>query len=184
VPTEYFIDWSEEAVAAMKTTTSNRQGGKIAARFQNAEHYFKQGITFSYTGYYAPSFRLSSGGVFDVGGSSCFDLQLPLYPLLAILASKLMKYIAKNYINHTVNFQVDDFKALPLPREIEPAISAQLEALVAQIVSKQKSYPRYPYHNKEQLEIETSVNEIFGLTEQESSKVDDWYFTRYAKLVR
>lgn len=182
VPTEYFIDWSEEAVAAMKTTVSDRQGGKIAARFQNAEHYFKQGITFSYTGYYAPSFRLSSGGVFDVGGSSCFDLQLPLYPLLAILASKLMKYLAKNFINHTVNFQVDDFKALPLPRELNPSIAAKLEAVVLQIVQRQTIDPRHPYYRLEQPIIDGLVNQLYKLSKDDVAEVNSWYTERYRKL--
>lgn len=182
VPTEYFIDWSRESVERMKTATSKRQGGKIASRFQSSAQYFKQGITFSYTGFYAPCFRLSSGGVFDVGGSSCFDLQLPLYPVLAILASKLLKYIAKNYINHTVNFQVDDFKALPLPRQLDPETSSQLEKLVAQIIEKQKIDSRYPYHRNEQVEIDTLIYDIFELTERDVIDVELWYARRYPKL--
>lgn len=182
VPTEYFIDWSEESVAAMKTTTSARQRGKIAARFQNADCYFKQGITFSYTGYYAPSFRLSSGGVFDVGGSSCFDLQLPLYPVLAILASKLMKYIAKNYINHTVNFQVDDFKALPLPGEIDEHIAAELDRLVTTIVERQKGEPKYRYSVAEQREIDRIVFALFNISEIEVLDINRWYEEAYPRL--
>jgi hypothetical protein len=182
VPTEYFIDWSETAVERMKTATSARQRGKIAARFQNSQQYFKRGITFSYTGFYAPCFRLSSGGVFDVGGSSCFDLQLPLYPTLAILASKLLKYVGRNFINHTVNFQVDDFKALPLPRDPDPAISAQLDALVSQIVAKQKADPRYPYHRHEQIAIDRLVYRLFELTEEDIREVERWYGRRYGRL--
>ncbi len=182
VPTEYFIDWSRESVARMKTATSKRQGGKIASRFQSSAQYFKQGITFSYTGYYAPCFRLSSGGVFDVGGSSCFDLQLPLYPALAILASKLLKYIAKNYINHTVNFQVDDFKALPLPRNIDSATSSELERLVSQTVEKQKFDSKYPYYRNEQVEIDEIVYQVYGLRDADVAVVRAWYSKRYSKL--
>lgn len=182
VPTEYFIDWSQSAVERMKTATSARQRGKIASRFQNSEQYFKRGITFSYTGFYSPCFRLSSGGVFDVGGSSCFDLQLPLYPTLAMLASKLLKYVGRNFINHTVNFQVDDFKALPLPRELAPATSTQLEALVAKIVAKQKIEPRYPYHRHEQIEIDRLVYQAFELTEEDIREVAGWYGQRYGRL--
>lgn len=182
VPTEYFIDWSKASVERMKTATSTRQRGKIAARFQNSGQYFRRGITFSYTGFYAPCFRLSSGGVFDVGGSSCFDLKLPLYPALAILTSKLMKYIAKNYINHTVNFQVDDFKALPLPREIEARVAARLGALVSRIVEQQTIDSRYPYHLHEQVEIESTVYGVFGLVEADIQEVEGWYQRRYRRL--
>ena len=182
VPTEYFIDWSRESVARMKTATSSRQGGKIASRFQSSAQYFKQGITFSYTGFYAPCFRLSSGGVFDVGGSSCFDLQLPLYPVLAILASKLLKYIAKNYINHTVNFQVDDFKALPLPRQIDADMIDRLSELVGSIVNRQEVNPQYPYAAGEQLTVDALVYRLFGLSDAEIREVESWYARRYARL--
>jgi methylase of polypeptide subunit release factors len=182
VPTEYCIDWSQSAVRRMKTTRSDRQGGKVAARFQNSAYYFRRGLTFSYTGYYAPCFRLSSGGVFDVGGSSCFDIRLPLYPTLAILASKVVKYFARNFIDHTVNFQVDEFKALPVPREIDPGISARLEALVTQIVERQHSDPRYPYHLHEQIEIDRLVYQLFELTENDIREVEGWWGRRYARL--
>ncbi len=182
VPTEYFIDWSQSAVRRMKTARSNRQGGKVAARFQNSDYYFKRGLTFSYTGYYAPCFRLSSGGVFDVGGSSCFDLQLPLYPTLAILASKVVKYFARNFIDHTVNFQVDEFKALPIPRAIDPGISARLETPVTKIVDKQHANPRYPYHLHEQIEIDRLVYQLFDLTNDDICEVESWWERRYARL--
>jgi hypothetical protein len=182
VPTEYFIDWSKPAVQRMKTARSARRRGKLAGRFQNSAYYFKRGLTFSYTGYYAPCFRLSSGGVFDVGGSSCFDIQLPLYPTLAILASKVVKYFARNFIDHTVNFQVGEFKALPVPRAIDPGISARLETLVTQIVENQHSDPRYPYHLHEQIEIDRLVYQLFDLTDEDVREVESWYGRRYARL--
>ncbi|MBI5265731.1 MAG: N-6 DNA methylase [candidate division Zixibacteria bacterium] len=182
VPTGYFIDWSQSAVRRMKTTRSSRQRGKVAARFQNSGYYFRRGLTFSYTGYYAPCFRLSSGGVFDVGGSSCFDIHLPLYPTLAILASKVVKYIARNFIDHTVNFQVDEFKALPVPRVIDPDISARLETLVAQIVEKQRANPRYLYHLHEQVEIDRLVYQLFELTEKDVREVEGWWVRRYGRM--
>ena len=59
VPTDYFIDWSEWAVRRIKTLTTrerNRARGQtggsdsIASRFQNADSYFTDGITFSSAG--------------------------------------------------------------------------------------------------------------------------------------
>ena len=123
VPTNYFIDWSEWAVNRMKTLTlreKNRAYGKsggndkLTSRFQNTQFYFQRGITFSYTGFYAPNFRASSGAIFDVGGSSCFDFGFQAEEMLPLLANKIVRHAAKAYIDQTVNYQVDEFKELPV----------------------------------------------------------------------
>ena len=68
VPTGYFIDWSRTSVRRLETHTSDKQDGRIAARFQNREYYFREGITFSPTGVYSPTFRLGCKAIFGNKG--------------------------------------------------------------------------------------------------------------------
>ena len=63
-PVDFYVDWSEQAISAMKKMKGSR--------FQNAQYYFKKGISFSTTGIYCPTFRLSHGGVFDQKSSNIF----------------------------------------------------------------------------------------------------------------
>lgn len=179
VPTNYFIDWSQEAVRRMKNKTSEKQGGKIASRFQNKESYFKKGLTYSDTGYYAPTFRFNSIGVFDVMGMSIF-CQLNEFMLVAVLAGKFCKYNIKNFINHTVHTQVDGLK--PIPLFIED--NKRIEKLVSEIIEKQKENPRYDYMSNEQKEIDKLVYEMYGLNNEDVSEVEKWYARRYPKLAR
>ncbi|HWP31315.1 MAG TPA: N-6 DNA methylase [Fimbriimonadales bacterium] len=197
VPTGYFIDWSRDAVHRLRTATvadvKRRKGEKIkpgdeeriASRFQNSEFYFRKGITFSYTGFYAPNFRLSSGAVFDVGGSSCFwDSNVAPEFLLALLASCINKFVAKNFVDHTVNFQVDEFKELLVNLNIEDSNKHRLITLVASIMAQQRKVPNYPYHLHEQREIDALVYEMYGLDEHDIREVTLWYCRRYPALAK
>lgn len=190
VPTDYFIDWSEWAVNRMKTLTlreKNRAYGKaggndkLTSRFQNTQFYFQRGITFSYTGFYAPNFRSSSGAVFDVGGSSCFDFGFRTDELLPLLANKVVRYAAKNFIDQTVNFQVDEFKELPVVIA-DDSIVQLLAQLTTSIIAQQKRIPRYDYASNEQVEIDRLVYAAYGLNEADIREVEDWYARRYPKL--
>ncbi|MEI7894857.1 MAG: hypothetical protein WCI05_17300, partial [Myxococcales bacterium] len=118
--------------------------------------YFQRGITFSYTGFYAPNFRSSSGAIFDVGGSSCFDFGYTTDELLPLMANKVVRFAAKNFIDQTVNFQVDEFKDLPLI-VVDRKTSQDLSHLTNTIICKQKDSPRYDYASNEQLEIDRLV---------------------------
>jgi len=68
VPTQYFIDWSKDAVQSLQSSP--------AARFQNSGSYFSEGLTFSRTGVYAPTYRLNSSSVFDTEGSAIISDEL------------------------------------------------------------------------------------------------------------
>lgn len=190
VPTNYFIDLSESAIRRMRTLTlreknrlSGKKGGndKLTSRFQNTEFYFQQGITFSYTGVYAPNFKASSGAVFDVGGSSCFDFGFATEELLPLLANKVVRHFAKACIDHTVNFQVDEFKEIPVVVTDLNRI-AELAGLARVIIEKQQSNPRYDYATNEQLEIDRLIYEAYGLNKEDIREVETWYARRYPKL--
>jgi hypothetical protein len=128
VPTRYFIDWSEEAVRRLLTATvadvKRRKGEahriapgderRVASRFQNSEYYFREGLTFSPTGFYAPTYRLISSAPFDKEGSGVFSTCARPAFLLGILCSLLSRYLNKQFVNHTVHAMQGDISELPI----------------------------------------------------------------------
>ncbi len=181
VPTDYYIDWSQASLHRLKTKTSDKAGGNIASRFQNSDYYFKQRISFSDTGYYAPTFRLGGRGIFDVMGMSVFVDNMNTNYALSILTSKLTRYLIKNYINHSVHTQVEGLKQIPILREDSDKATI-LIALVDSIIIKQKQEPYYPYHLNEQKEIDTLICSIYGLNDEDIREIELWYCRRYPKL--
>lgn len=188
VPTDYFIDWSEWATQRMKTLTlreKNRLNGKgggndkLTSRFQNSEFYFRQGITFSDTGFYAPTFRISGGAVFDVMGMTLFGDFEP-FETCAQLSSKLTRFLIKNFVNASVHTQVEGLKPIPIPSVNRSSDSLRAQAKA--IVEKQRSNPRYDYASNEQVEIDRLVYAAYGLNEADIREVEDWYTRRYPKL--
>ena len=182
VPTGYFIDWSKVSVKRLLTQTSEKQAGRIAARFQNREYYFREGITFSPTGIYSPTFRLGCGAIFGNKGSTIFFDNEDTVVFLGILTSKVARYLLKSYLSHTVETGEEVLLNLTLPQlssEAEKAISK----LVTAIIKKQKADQRYPYHLHEQREIETLVYQLYGLTnESDIREIEFWYCRRYPRL--
>ena len=197
VPTNYFIDWSELAVSKMKSYTiadkmRDKNSNKpikphfettCCAVFRNTDTYFKNSITFSDTGVYAPTFRVSSGTLYDVMGMSIFletGNEGSELILLGIMASKLIRYRIKNYINHTVHTQVEGIKSINILLNYDSLKS--IERLVAQIIHKQKTTPRYDYASNEQVQIDRLIYEAYSLNENDICEVENWYCRRYSKL--
>jgi hypothetical protein len=182
VPTPYFIDWSEKAVKRLKIW--KRPGtSKIASRFQNKEFYFKEGITFSHTGQYSPTFRMGASGPFDVAGSSLFlNQDQKLKKFVGIIGSKICKYFLKAFINHSVNMSEDPIKQMPIVFNISEDYRQKLTNLVSSIIHHQKQNPCYDYMTNEQVEIDKLVYEMYNLNEEDIKEVENWYFRRYPKL--
>lgn len=193
VPTDFFIDWSEQAVHRMQTltirerdrangvSTRSQTPNKVCSRFQNSSSYFKKGVSFSWTGKYSPTFRIGEGGPFDHGASSAFfSDDLSAEYVTGVLASKLERYLMRTMINHTVNFGVDDVKDIIFPKET----IASLEELVISIISAQKKDRYYDYASHEQIQIDKLVYEAFGLNEGDIEEVENWYIRRYPKLAK
>ena len=83
---------------------------KICSRFQNSEFYFRKGMTWSLGGFYSPTFRFSGLGVFDVMGSrTIIKNEKNLIQISAVISSKLAKFFMKNYLDHTIILQIDEF---------------------------------------------------------------------------
>ncbi len=195
VPTGYFIDWSKNAVNRLETATiadvKRRKGeiGKIkasdettkAAVIRSPLKYFKEGVTFSRTGVYAPTFRLNCSSVFDTEGSAIFSENITSRSLLGLLISLLFRYKIKGFIDHTVHAQVDDLKEVMI-LELPEAKENQLLSLVEKIIENQKLDLEYPYHLHEQKEIDALVYELYGLTAEQIREIEIWYCRRYQRL--
>ena len=177
VPTDYYIDWSSQSVKELKKR-SKRESGNNKATIRNSEYWFRQGLTFSLTGQYAPTIRFSAGGMFDNNGSIIFSSEDLILQHIALLASKVGKYIFKNFIDHTVHAHVDDFKKFPVfIDKIE-----HIDFLVNSIVEKQKADSRYDYVCNEQVELNNIIEKIYCLSHEDIEEIDNWYFRRYLKL--
>jgi len=194
VPTGYFIDWSRAAILRLRTATiadvKRRKGEQErirpsdeatrAAVIRNPQFYFRPGITFSRTGIYAPTYRLSCSSAFDTEGSViCSDVLEPK-PMLGLLSSHLARFLIKTMIDHTVHAQVEDVKLIPLPRDFTRG--ADLASKVESIVGKQKLDSTYSYHFHEQREIDALIYELYGLEEHDIREVTLWYCRRYRTL--
>jgi Txe/YoeB family toxin of Txe-Axe toxin-antitoxin module len=123
--------------------------------------------------------RLNSTAVFDVGGSSIFPI-VNEFQILGNFACKITKYIGKNWIDHTVNFQVDEVKEIPF----FVSENQKIVSLVSRIIEKQKQNPRYDYMSNEQKEIDKLVYEMYGLNKDDIREVETWYARRYPKLAK
>jgi hypothetical protein len=193
VPTDYFIDWSERAVDRLRTLTiADRirvydEGKRIRPHYEsttcavlrNTDYYFRTGISYSRTGQYCPTFRLGASGIFDTEGCAVFS-DVRTAKLLAVLPSRLCRFLFKNFIDHTVHLQVEDVKKIPLRLES----MSRLCRLVEEIVEAQRQEPRYDYMTQEQVQINSLIYELYNLTDEDIAEVENWFWRRYPKLAR
>jgi hypothetical protein len=184
IPVSYYIDWSQSAVIRMKTLTIKQRDGKgdnrICSRFQNKEYYFMEGISFSWAGIYCPTYRQNLMGPFDHGSSNIFCNTLDIAFLLAVLASKVNRFLSRVIINHSINFGIDDTKEIPVLFDQ----NQEVINLVNQLIDKQKNITRYDYANNEQKEIDQVIYSLYGLDTSDIEEVETWYTRRYPKLAR
>lgn len=171
--TSIVIDWSNSAVSSMRM-----EGHSDLA---NAEFRFldlSRQISFSFAGVYAPTFRLSVAPVFQNAAPRIFLRPSDnINGWLGFLNSKLARYLMKSFVNHTVNFGVDDIKDLPCLTDF-----AFLAEKVESIIQHQKENPDYSYNVNEQIDIDKLVYEAYGLNEEDITEVETWYARRYPNL--
>jgi len=193
VPTNYFIDWSSDAVSRLKNykiadRIRDRNENKIikdsylitnAAVLRNIEDSFTESISSSRVGEYSPTFRAAEDSLFDSGCSNIFTEYYKRNVLLGYLCSKLFRYIFILNINHTVNSQSEDINDM-----VAPTILKGLEKSVKSIILKQKTKPRYNFFLKEQKEIDNCIYSMFGLNKADINEVETWFARRYPKLAK
>lgn len=171
---KFCIDWSEKAVKNIYAL-----GG-----MRNPHHQFKEGISFSWTGFYAPTFRINSGCVFDQSSSCIFQDMYQVGFLLGLLTSKVLKYLVKNYADHTVNSTASVIEKMIAIYKFDKKLANKIIKLVEEIISNQKQNPKYDYMTNEQIEIDKLVYQMYNLNEEDIYEVENWYFRRYPKLAK
>lgn len=172
-PSDVFIDWSSSSVTSMKNESHSDLANK-EFRFVN----LSEQLSFSTTGQYAPTFRISVGMIFLNKASRIFlSNTTNNISWLGLLNSKLFKYFTKNFSNHSVEFGVEDLKSI-IFIDCLPII----EHLAKQIVENQKNNPLYDYASNEQIEIDKLVYQAYGLNADDVQEVENWYARRYPKL--
>ena len=194
VPTDFFIDWSEESVQRMKSLTiaermlkEGKSKNSIkkhyyhtnAAIFRNMNSWFREGITSSSKGEYSPTFRLMDIGLFDKQTSAIFPKFGERLSLLGLLSSKFFRFSVRNFLQNTVSIEADALKLALIPLHI---YNTNLTDLVNSIVKKQKKDLLYDFMTNEQVEIDKIVYEMYNLNEQDIHEVETWFFRRYPTL--
>lgn len=167
---QYWINWSARAVKSMKNSDE--------ARFQNSQYYFKKGITFSISGQYSPTFRLSHGGVFDVKGSCLFPKNDKYtHYLLGILCSNLIRYFSKVFIYNSIDMQVGAVKRIPIAVPTEAELEDISNVTLEIIENIKKDNIKKIIELKESLEIK--IHAIYKLDQGLSDEINDWFNRRY-----
>jgi hypothetical protein len=146
--------------------------------FRNPQFYFREGVSFSNTGIYSPTFRLSHGGVFDQTGSCIFSEVLSARALLGLLASSLMRYFVKSFINHGVHAQLDDLPVVLLTADE----ANQLENATTKIVNALEADADFDYTSL-LADLDQLVFTIYRIDEDERSEISTWFRRHYPKLV-
>ena len=188
-PSDYYIDWSENSVMRIKALTSKQRnkyygqtGGnnKICSRFQNSEYYFKNGISFSDSGVYSPTYRISIGHLFDQKGSLIIPhSEDQIDHILGIVTSKINLYLLKNFCNHSISSHVDSIKLNLIPQN-----KINITNIVQEIVRKQKINLNYDYMTNEKIELDKKVYEMYNLNKEDIQEVESWYYRKYPKLAK
>jgi type II restriction/modification system DNA methylase subunit YeeA len=107
---DYLVNWEDDG--------KEISDFKPRSVLRNPSYYFKEGITWSDITTRAFGSRFTPhGSLFDVKGSSGFTENIPLYPILALMNSKLINaYMLA--LNPTVTFQVGDISRIPFKNDI------------------------------------------------------------------
>lgn len=174
---QYYIRWDEKSRAQLDERKSWPQN---QATLRNSGYWFKTGLTFSLTGFYAPTIRLKGVSMFDNKSSGIFS-ELDNSELTVHLCSKIQKFIMKNYLMHTVDTQVGVFDDTTIVVKLHSE-KVCLE-LVNSIIKNQRIEEQYDYHSHEQLSLDFLVYHSYGLNWNDVREVENWYARRYPKLV-
>ena len=122
---DVLIDWS--------TAAREHYRRDHIARLIPEYLWYKAGVTWSFIATKEIGFRyLQAGGTFDVGGSSLFfPDECDILPTLALLNSLVSTTLLK-FLNPTVNLQVENIRAIPLPLN-GPSAAAALATTAVEI---------------------------------------------------
>ncbi len=166
LPTPYFIDWSAENVTALKNDTR--------ARFQGYTFYFREGFCWNNNlneNYLSIKCRLKSNGVHDVASMSMFTLShnIPEYYMVTLINSKMLGLIYRNFINNTVNVQINDIKVFPMPVPNSQQLTTCNQLFEEAVLIQRQFFAEkinILERNKKMIDLQVKVDDfVFGLYE-------------------
>lgn len=186
---QYCINWASDALE-VKTLAVIRNSGKHWSRYiQNLDYCFREGITWSlictrgFGARWAPS-----GFVFDVAGMACFPENSEVHRLLAVLNSRIAKFIL-GAVNPTINYQAGDIGRLPLPPDASFAADNLIEEcidlarqgsredettydFVAPLRKTEDRTARQERLHALETEIDAEVSRLYGLGDEDLAAID------------
>lgn len=138
-PPTVAIDWSVESVAELARRDALPAGTSRKPRFQNREHYFRRGLTYSVVSSGRLSARLMpEGWIFSDKGSAIFleDASQSESFLLGYLNSSLATYFLKKIVNSTATAHLGYIEKLPYRRPsrvVEVAVVERVSTIVERL---------------------------------------------------
>jgi SAM-dependent methyltransferase len=168
------IDWSEQARRHFRADRICR----IIPEYL----WYKEGVTWSYICTGDPSFRfLSKDTTFDKGGSSVFfKNEEDLWHVLGFSNSRACSYVLK-LLNPTINYQVENIRAVPVPPRSEVTESVSLVKEMVLISSHDWlsyetsfGFPRTPaLESANSKSIESSLSIASKLVNQQRTRMSE-----------
>jgi hypothetical protein len=161
-----FINWARDSVKWLSSSPK--------ARWQGYEHFFQEGITYIDVGGAEIKARILPASIYDHTAHSFFPDEKDISPkyLLGLLNTSFASYFANEYLNHTMHFELNDIRLLPIviPTETQ---RKEIETLVDQAIQIQKE--RYATNDEKekshlwqklqeiQKKINKKIEEIYGI---------------------
>ena len=153
--TPFAIAWTQKNVGFLKTDPK--------ARYQGYTFYFKEGFCWSLiNGTRSENdlkFRLSTAGVYDVGGMSLHSITGNIVSnkyIVCLGNSDIISRYTETFVNFTVNFQINDARQIPV---IIPSIK-QLNELVELFDLATKIKKKQLLNTISKIESDTKLTEI------------------------
>ncbi len=180
-PVDYWIDWSKKSVTILKERNTWPAGTPKKPRFQNKRYYFISGIRFSRAGLYAPTFELSFGGVFGDKGSLIIPSTGAITKyLLGLLCSPLIRYLTKNFLQHTVMTEIDIIRQIPIVVPTEEQFKDIIKSVDTILLEKNKGN----YAKSEMNECWEKIYDLFAIPKEDQIEIETWFKRRYPHFGR
>ena len=124
LPTPYYIAWSKENVAYLKTNSGKKGEGMPVVR--NPQFYFREGFCWSDISSEFIRSRQNNKAVYDVKSMSLFSCVSAISDklIICLINSSLIGKYTKNFINNTISFQINDARQLPIVVPTQEQIQA------------------------------------------------------------
>lgn len=169
-PIDRFIDWSRPNVKWLFNNSGKKGSGMPVIR--NPHYYFSEGITYIDVGGAEIKARILPASIYDHTAHSFFPDEKDISPkyLLGILNTTLASYFANEFLNHTMHFELNDIRLLPIIIPT-PFQRKEIEALVDSAIEIQKTR----YVTKDEEEKSRLWQELQGVQKRIDEKVEEIY---------